>query len=100
MPTEFTLLAGARVPLGACPHCGAAPFVPFLRGIVQRNVHAWGGRRQDYCALICSTCKDIVGYESPVIEPESLLETLIPLFLFYLGIGLGTLAFALLVLIL
>lgn len=40
--------------------------MPFLRGVVQRRrwkfffFGAW-----DYCALICSQCKEIVGHESP-----------------------------------
>jgi len=47
--------------------CGARPFVPFLRGIVQRSKRGlFGfGKERDYCALICSQCEAIAGYESP-----------------------------------
>ncbi len=69
MPWEYGALADARVPLEACPKCGAAPFVPFLRGVVQRLPRPWWrpfwGPTRAYCALICRTCKAIVGYEDP-----------------------------------
>ena len=67
MPLEVLLLEGKPVPFGACPACGARPFKPFMRGQVQRRrTRYWfGGERRDYCALICSSCKEIVGHESP-----------------------------------
>ncbi len=64
MPKEAAELAGKPVEgLDYCPKCGAA-FVPFLRGQVQRWPR-WFliGPRRPYCALICWTCKEIVGYE-------------------------------------
>ena len=44
-----------------CPRCGSKPFESFMRGLVQRN--NWFGFRKQYCAVICSDCKQIVGYE-------------------------------------
>jgi hypothetical protein len=63
MPIECVLLDDAPVPLRECPECGVLPFRPFMRGQVQR----WKGlfRKRPYCALICSTCKEIVGWEKP-----------------------------------
>jgi hypothetical protein len=68
MPVECELLKDAPVPLEECPVCGENPFEPFLRGLVQRGTRGWCGfgRRRPYCALICSMCKNIVGYEEPV----------------------------------
>ncbi len=67
MPIETRLLAGKPSPLAACPKCGAAPFEPFMRGQVQRSPRPWWrpfwGPRRAYCALICWSCKNIVGYE-------------------------------------
>jgi hypothetical protein len=64
MPVECRLLEGKPVPIKECPKCGARPFTPFLRGEVQRaKTFVW--RPRDYCALICSDCKELVGYESP-----------------------------------
>ena len=66
MPVEYTLLQYRPVPIARCPKCGAEPFVPFLRGNIQRSkrryfvLEPW-----PYCALICSTCKEIVDYENP-----------------------------------
>lgn len=68
MPVEVTMLRRAAVSLAQCPNCQARPFEPFLRGTVQRPRRAWliGKPRACYCALICSACKEIVGYEDPV----------------------------------
>lgn len=70
MPIECDQLEGAAVPLPRCPKCGAEPFEPFLRGMVQRTFAPiqrlkawWRGEPFRYCALICWKCKDIVGYE-------------------------------------
>ncbi len=53
--------------LTECPKCGAAPFVPFQRGLVCRNLAVFGlglfFKRFRQTALICWTCKDIVGWE-------------------------------------
>jgi len=67
MPIETSLLEGQPVKLRWCPVCGARPFVPFLRGTVQRARRGlFGfGKERDYCALICSQCEAIAGYESP-----------------------------------
>ncbi len=66
MPIEFTILEDATVPLQECSRCGCRPFRPFLRGQVQRARRWFGlGPRRPYCALICSVCKSIVGYEYP-----------------------------------
>lgn len=66
MPIECALLEGQPVKFQVCPVC-AEPFIPFLRGMIQRSQHRWFGLgpSRDYCALICSKCKEIVGYESP-----------------------------------
>lgn len=67
MPSEYLLLKNKPVPFAFCPRCGDAPFEPFLRGQVQRFKRKWlgFGPPQDYCALICYKCKNVVGYESP-----------------------------------
>lgn len=67
MPAEAAMLRNAAVALRECPHCHVSPFVPFLRGTVQRLRRAWlfGTPRACYCALICSSCKEVVGYENP-----------------------------------
>jgi hypothetical protein len=71
MPIEVTQLQDKPVPIESCPECGATPFIPFLRGSVQRGTQPWWlawrfwvtAPTRPYCALICSTCKEIVGYE-------------------------------------
>jgi len=69
MPVEAKLLAATPEPFDACPQCGAAPFVSFIRGVVQRSRRLfWVGPRRPYCTVICSRCKGIVGYESPPSE--------------------------------
>lgn len=77
MPIEFTLLARMPVPIAECPNCHGRPFVPFLRGTVQRSQrpfwravrNALTGRQlpptRPFCALICESCKEIVGHEDP-----------------------------------
>lgn len=74
MPIEATQLRDKPVPFRACPKCGAEPFEPFLRGTVQRSRHGLHITceypfvrflPQDYCAVICWQCKEVVGYESP-----------------------------------
>lgn len=68
MPIEVAMLRNAAVALTECPNCHATPFDPFLRGQIQRPRRAWlfGKPRLCYCALICSMCKEIVGYEDPL----------------------------------
>ena len=48
-----------------CPKCGAMPFRPFLRGMISHNLSflGWLFKRFSGTALICWTCKDIVGWE-------------------------------------
>lgn len=65
---ETELLCHEPVPLVLCPVCGARPLEPWLRGRVQKT----GVRRLwalvtggDYCALICSRCREVVGEERP-----------------------------------
>jgi hypothetical protein len=69
VPIEYMLLLDAWVPLKRCPACGVQPFVPFMRGMVHRHRSKWlffgFGKPRRYCALICSTCKEIIDYESP-----------------------------------
>lgn len=75
MPIEFTLLDGQACKVTRCTKCHADPFEPFLRGQIQRWPYKflfWIPR--DYCALICSKCKKIIGYESPWILKQTILK--------------------------
>lgn len=81
MPIEFIQLQDVPPPLDACPRCKAVPFEPFLRGQVQRPKRRWWwpfGAIRDYCAVICWSCKEIVGWEAPdhmkseIIRPHRL----------------------------
>ena len=65
MPIEFEILRHQPPPLAKCPKCGAEPFIPDHRGCIQRRQYTPLGKRQDYCALICHSCLEIVGFESP-----------------------------------
>jgi len=71
MPIEAALLRDAPYPKVRCPKCGHFPLEPFMRGIVQRSCFRLSLRGpflinpQPYCAIICSQCKEIVGYEAP-----------------------------------
>jgi len=66
MPREYTALLNEPPPLAECPNCGACPFEPFLRGLVQRAKRwLFIGPRRPYVAVICADCKEIVGHESP-----------------------------------
>ena len=62
MPIECLLLSKAREVREYCPKCGAR-FEGFLRGMV----HSFWKRlfNKPYCAVICRTCKEIVGWEKP-----------------------------------
>jgi hypothetical protein len=67
MPIEVIQLANAHPMAFTCPKCGAFAY-PFMRGQVQRSPFKWWqlwGKPRPYCAVICSECKDIVGWESP-----------------------------------
>ena len=48
-----------------CPRCDFYPFVTFLRGVVGRPGRAWYWpfKKRSSWAIICSKCKDIIGYE-------------------------------------
>jgi formate dehydrogenase maturation protein FdhE len=61
MPIEYSLLKDMHEPMETCPKCGARPFRSFLRGLVHNMWRAFF--RRPYCCIICSTCKEIVGYE-------------------------------------
>jgi hypothetical protein len=77
MPIEYIILKDWPVPLRECPRCGIQPFTPFLRGMVRNHWRAFW-RRPEWC-LICSQCKEIVGYERAVVHQplgESLHEFL------------------------
>lgn len=66
MPIEYVLLKDAPAPLRECPKCGSAPFEPFMRGQVQS---AWRKAfRRPYCSVICASCKEIVGHETPSLR--------------------------------
>lgn len=78
MPIEYTLLKDEPSPFRFCPMCGAYPFQPFMRGQVQRAgwyapwdwlVAKWNKMPFAYCAVICSTCHEIVGHECPPEKP-------------------------------
>lgn len=65
MPKEYERLRKLPTPFFNCPKCHKE-FEPFLRGLVQRAKRwFWIGPRRDYCALICRSCKQIVGWETP-----------------------------------
>jgi len=74
MPIEASLLDGKPCKIFKCPKCGAYPFKPFMRGMVQlTGFRLWVrvlmsfffGGRVEYCSLICWNCKEIVGRENP-----------------------------------
>jgi len=65
MPSEYMLLKEEPFFKELCPNCGAR-FPEFMRGMVQRPKRFLGVLwRQDYCAVICHECKNIIGWESP-----------------------------------
>jgi hypothetical protein len=65
MPEECVLLKDAPYNLEQCPLC-STEFPNFMRGMVQRRKRFLGFLwKQDYCAIICHGCKNIVGWESP-----------------------------------
>jgi hypothetical protein len=74
MPVEYTELIDELEPFLTCPVCMRVreekkPFRAFMRGQVQSR---WRKLlRKPYCAVICSDCKEIVGYEQPwKVEPR------------------------------
>jgi len=68
MPMECEQLRDEPMPLDKCPKCGDT-FRTFLRGQIQRSKRFLGMfKKQPYCALICASCENIVGWESPPKE--------------------------------
>lgn len=69
MPKECAVLDKMPSPLACCLKCFAFPFVPFMRGQVQRSrrsIFSWPPFKvRPYCAIICSECKEIVSWEAP-----------------------------------
>jgi hypothetical protein len=68
MPVEAKILANREQPYDVCPACDVTPFVADLRGIFQRGRlrTRWSiirGRGNGYCAVICESCLETVGYE-------------------------------------
>jgi len=69
MPIEARYLKDAPYPEVKCPNCGTFPLEPFLRGLIQRSPYWFKWQWpffgfRPYCAIICSKCKEIVGYEA------------------------------------
>lgn len=64
MPVEYLQLKDEPAYLCRCPKCGREPFEPFMRGQVQRRKRTWYGKRRPYCAVICTACMEVVGYEA------------------------------------
>ncbi len=66
MPIEVELLSKAPLKFKVCPTCGVRS-PDCMRGQVQRPKRfMWILWKQPYCAVICHSCKNIVGWESPV----------------------------------
>lgn len=60
----------SAVPVRKCPACGVEPFAAFLRGQIGRPSFPWWAWflplerwRRPHLAIICWTCKEIVGWE-------------------------------------
>ena len=62
MPVEFTLLKDKEQELKICPKC-KKNIEYFMRGEVQSSLRKFF--KLKYCAIICRSCKQIVGYEKP-----------------------------------
>ncbi len=63
MPIEYTRLKDTPPKLLNCPKCGSG-FTrgnAFMRGMVQSTWRRFFG--MPYCAIICHSCKQIVGHE-------------------------------------
>ncbi len=79
MPIEAAILRDQQCKITTCPKCGK-PFEPNFRGTVQRKKRSFNPltlfAKQDYCALICTKCYEIVGYESPIDEDQDALKEL------------------------
>jgi hypothetical protein len=77
MPAEYLILKNRVAPIERCPDCGAYPFDCFMRGMVKSYWRAFWGR-PCWC-VICSQCKEIVGYEL-ACPRNSLRRTLYDIF--------------------
>ena len=65
MPLETVILDKQPFVFEVCPRCGAAS-PSFLRGQVQRSKRFLGFLwKQNYCAVICHSCRQIIGWERP-----------------------------------
>lgn len=73
MPMECFILKDKPTTIVRCPACNVYPFEPFMRGQVQKGWLEWvvelirsrlSDRPPCYCAVICSDCKEIVGWEN------------------------------------
>jgi hypothetical protein len=64
---EARLLKDKRPVFRQCPLCAAEPFEPSLRGLIQRPKRSWWGlgKPRAYCAVICSNCHKVIGWEEP-----------------------------------
>lgn len=77
MPIEVVLLKDKPIKYSSCPKCKMSPFEPFLRGQVQRRKRSWiFQRKRPYCAIICSSCKEVVGWEYNGEKPKLNLKEL------------------------
>ena len=78
MPVEYALLKDRPEALARCPASNAKPFYALMRGMVHSTwrkyvpafepKNSFPGFRlvpRPYCSVICSQCKEIVGYEKP-----------------------------------
>lgn len=63
MPIEYMMLKGTPSVFKACPNCKSKPFEQMMRGMVFK--FRWFGLVKKYCAVICWSCKEIVGSEAP-----------------------------------
>lgn len=75
MTRETLILDNKSCPLRYCPQCGVYPFKPKTRGQLQklwiwpfkqlRELWSeWNGQRDLNCALVCSDCGLVVGWEA------------------------------------
>jgi len=73
VPKEFLLLKSADpLPYEICPKCNK-DFVAYNRGCIQRNKRTWFFMKQPYCAIICSSCYEIIAWENPPIDVGDLI---------------------------
>lgn len=74
MPNELIEFMSLPESFDKCPKCGVDPFTGYMRGLVKRRKRDWLGRkRRKVWAVICWSCKEIVGWEDPK-DPKLLLR--------------------------